>query len=75
MVLLEYSQGSVERHGIAEALAGIGDAAAVKADVLRVFSQLLDFLEHVFTRQHAEMAWMVSGTDVLFHVPPDDRLN
>ncbi len=53
----------IKGHWIAKVLPGIGNAAAVEADKLRMFRQPLDFVEHFLACEDAEVALMIAGTD------------
>jgi hypothetical protein len=58
----------VERHGIAQTLARVGNAAAVETDVFRIFRELFDLLEHILACQHAEVARMLPCADIFLHI-------
>jgi hypothetical protein len=64
----------IERHGITQALVRVGNAAAVEADVLRMFGKLLDLIEQLLACQHAKMARMVPCADIFLHVTPSPNL-
>jgi hypothetical protein len=58
----------LEWHRIAETHLGIGDAPAIIADEVGFFHELLDLFDLIFTSKSTEVALVIMGADILFHI-------
>jgi|APFre7841882630_1041343.scaffolds.fasta_scaffold06226_3 hypothetical protein len=58
----------IERHGITEVLVRVSYPAAVEANEFWIFRELFNFVEQLFARQHADVAWVISAANAFLHV-------
>lgn len=58
----------LQRHRVAKVFIGVGDAAAIETDELRIFDELFYFIHFLITYENAEMSFVIAFAYIVVHI-------